>query len=277
MQLVYHTIQQNASKKFMIHKKFTKCSHLERIAAASAAPARLFEPCRRHYQKVHLLIEKMKEVFKEMGIRRKVLALFLSLTLVVSMVPSLAFAAYTPATQSTSDLYLTADGGENTIAITAVDEPEPQEPQEPDPEVPDPIYGDLALRTSYTTLQRDYAQVINVTVSNNTSVAIQYYLEAANPYDDIYLNFVKAGSTDEPLTILAGEEQSVELSIFLQNAMRSNYTIPVSAFKIANGKDSESPESLHNVRFAVNLPNFNAEIVEVPGIQMFKVDVIGGS
>ncbi|MDR2357789.1 MAG: hypothetical protein LBD92_06905, partial [Oscillospiraceae bacterium] len=117
---------------------------------------------------------------------------------------------------------ITADSGDSTITITASEEPTPEEPdpEEPDPQDPGYVYksGKLTLQAGSRYVARDYAQSANVNVTNNTDSVAEYYLVSDNNYDDIMLNFVKSGSIDEPLVILPGETQAVELSIFTQNA-----------------------------------------------------------
>ncbi|MDR0425526.1 MAG: hypothetical protein LBH39_08790, partial [Clostridiales Family XIII bacterium] len=190
--------------------------------------------------------------------KKLVPAILIAAMLFTTSLPA-AFAAYVPPVQSSSELYLTADGGQNTINITAVGEPGGPD----DPEPPSAIYGDLALSSAGPSyLSRDYAQSVRVKVENKTADAIQYYLSAENPYEDIYLNFVKAGSIDEPLTILPYEAQEVELSIFLQDARRPRYSIPVSAFVVIGGRAGAAAESLYNLNFYCNLPNFSVDFTK---------------
>jgi uncharacterized repeat protein (TIGR02543 family) len=186
----------------------------------------------------------------------RLISALLAFALLTAVMPAVGLAAYTPDEKSASEFYLTADGGPNTIAVTAVGEPEKPV------DIPDEIYGGLELYSNYVNLERDYSQSITVNVQNNTFSAVQYYLVAGNQYNDVYLNFVKSGSLDEPLTILPNEKQNVELSLFLQNARRSSYTIPVSAYIITNGVAGTEPESLYNVQFGCNFPGLGAEFTK---------------
>jgi hypothetical protein len=63
----------------------------------------------------------------------------------------------------------------------------------------------LSVFAGTHSLERDYAQSANVSVTNDTDSVIEYCLVGSNGYDDVMLNFVKSGSIDEPLVILPGE------------------------------------------------------------------------
>lgn len=101
----------------------------------------------------------------------------------------------------------------------------------------------LALSSSVEqAIARDYDQIIEVEVTNLSSQPVQYYLECENNYKDIYMNFVKSGSVDAPLTIQANETQTVELSVFAQNARQTDYQIRILG-KVTGGETVEMPLS----------------------------------
>ena len=89
--------------------------------------------------------------------------------------------------------------------------------------------GILSLTGGTFNAERDYAQSCTIQVKNLSETTIEYYLSAENPYDDIYLNFVRSGSIDSPIAILPGETQDIQLDIFLQNAVGVEYVLPVYA------------------------------------------------
>jgi hypothetical protein len=105
----------------------------------------------------------------------------------------------------------------------------------------------LAISYDRVTLSRDYNQKQDIRVTNFTERPVHYYLQAENPYEDIFLNFVDSGSEVEPLVILPGETQTIQLSISLQNAMQEEYEISVGAY-LAVGE-----EYVKNVTSAVKL------------------------
>lgn len=96
--------------------------------------------------------------------------------------------------------------------------------------------GELRLSAETQHIQRDYDQRLTVQVRNPTSdLAISYYLTCDNGYSDLYMNFVHSGAVDEPLTILPGETQDVELSVFAQNAQGTSYQISITAVTVDTG------------------------------------------
>lgn len=96
--------------------------------------------------------------------------------------------------------------------------------------------GELRLSAQSQHIERDYDQSLTVQVYNPTSdLAIQYYLTCENEYSDLYMNFVRSGAAEEPLTILPGETQNVELSVFAQNARGTSYQVSITAVTVDTG------------------------------------------
>lgn len=103
----------------------------------------------------------------------------------------------------------------------------------------------LEITSDEQSIERDYAQCIKMIVRNISANPVKYYLSCVNTYDDIYINFVNNASEDIPLVILSGEEQEIELTVFAQNAMYGDYTIPVTAMT-----DDGKIASQHSLNFS---------------------------
>ena len=63
------------------------------------------------------------------------------------------------------------------------------------------VYGSLELYSTYFSIERDYEQACMVEVHNPSDVAQEFYLETDNPYDDLAIGFIDAGSKDHPTII----------------------------------------------------------------------------
>jgi len=109
-------------------------------------------------------------------------------------------------------------------------------PDEPD----DPVSGALTITTGDYSIDRDYDQVVVVTVTNNTSQPIVYYLAVNNEYDDLATDFLGGGSRLTPMVIQPGETQNVNLVLYSQNATRADFKLPIKAYIVqSNGTVAE--------------------------------------
>ncbi len=81
-------------------------------------------------------------------------------------------------------------------------------------------------------INRDFDQNCYVTVKNTGKENQEFFLSSDNPYDDIFLGFVEAGSDTQPTLLTAGESTKVKLTVFAQKASKNTYTIPVKAYTI---------------------------------------------
>lgn len=164
-----------------------------------------------------------------MRLLKRITSFFLAMVMVLAMLPTTVFAA----NDSDKSIVIEAAGGENnTITVGS------QESNVPGGEA----QGDtLSLYAEVDQpIARDYDQTINVQVKNITDQPVKYYLECENDNSDIYMNFVKSGSVDAPLTIQANETQAVELSVFAQNASKTHYQIRILG-KVTDGETVEMP------------------------------------
>lgn len=108
-------------------------------------------------------------------------------------------------------------------------------------------------------LSRDYGQSFPVDVENVSDMAVNLYLEADNPYGDVFLNFVSGGSREEPVTVLPGETRTVYMSVFLQNAVLGDYRVPVTPYA-AYGGGSYAAMAAFDACFSCHIPSFSLDI-----------------
>ena len=152
--------------------------------------------------------------------KRRALALLLVFTLLMSSTAISAVAA-----GGTGPVTIGATTNK-TITIQQRDIP-------PDPDVN--VSGALTITTSNYSIDRDYDQVVVVTVTNNTSQPIVYYLTVDNDYDDLATDFLGGGSRLTPMVIQPGETQNVNLVLYAQNATRENFRLPLQAYVVQGG------------------------------------------
>ena len=119
--------------------------------------------------------------------------------------------------------WIVADSGNDTITIA-----------HRNPSIPT---TELYVSDATFNIERDFDQVAKVLVSNLSEQNMEVYLAVENRYTDIHVDFVRAGSIDEPLVIRANESEQIELSIFAQNASRESYDISVIAYIVENGQE----------------------------------------
>jgi len=81
-------------------------------------------------------------------------------------------------------------------------------------------------------IERDFDQSCYVTVKNTGSENKVFFLSVDNPYDDIFLGFIEAGSDSQPTLLTAGASTKVKLSVFAQKAGKNSYQLPVKAYVI---------------------------------------------
>lgn len=117
------------------------------------------------------------------------------------------------------------------------------------------VYGSLELRSTYFSIERDYEQACMVEVFNPSDIAQKFYLEADNPYSDLAIGFIGAGSKDHPTIIGPQESLEVELSVFAQNAERSSYHIPASVHVSSGGEFVEDTQA--NIQLSCELPTLD--------------------
>ena len=143
---------------------------------------------------------------------KRIFCIMLSICMVTGILPAIAFA------EEESVVNVTAIGNDT---IKVVESEDPSGDNETDI---------LTIHTDDAqVIDRDYSQEITIKVENPSDAPVQYYLTCDNKNEDLYMNFVQSGSKDAPLTIQPGEAQDVILSVFAQNAVKTDYRVGVTA------------------------------------------------
>lgn len=121
--------------------------------------------------------------------------------------------------QTGDNIVISATGGDDTVQIKAAEE------------LPSETTGLISLSyDSSQVVEKDYMQKVLISAENISDNSESFYLSCDNRYEDIYMNFVLSGSKDAPVTLISGETQEIELSVFAQNAKDTVYDVPVRAY-----------------------------------------------
>lgn len=138
---------------------------------------------------------------------------------------------------------------ENTITVNKKDEDSEEPGKEPDIEPDD---GLLKIESDKFSIERDYEQKCIIRVQNTSDYTQQLYLEAENPYKDLSMEIIRTGSKSSPVILGAGESAEIELSVFAQNAIQEQYTIPVSGYILTNEEYKKDVQK--NIALECTLP-----------------------
>jgi len=118
-------------------------------------------------------------------------------------------------------------------------------------------------------IERDFDQSCYVTVKNTGTENAVFFLSVDNPYSDIYLGFIDAGSATQPTLLTAGASTRVKLSVFAQRAEKNKYTLPVKAYivdGVNNILDNEAEVDLNlpdeTLNFTCDLTSSDEETLE---------------
>ena len=118
-------------------------------------------------------------------------------------------------------------------------------------------------------IERDFDQSCYVTVKNTSTENAVFFLSVDNPYSDIYLGFIDAGSATQPTLLTAGASTRVKLSVFAQRAEKNKYTLPVKAYivdGVNNILDNEAEVELNlpdeTLNFTCDLTSSDEETLE---------------
>jgi hypothetical protein len=107
-------------------------------------------------------------------------------------------------------------------------------------------------------VERDYAQRASISVVNTDAKSHNLLLQTLNPYDDLIVGFVGAGSADQNVTLSPNQMLSVDFYIHAQDAIQQNYTFPVRLSNL--GTEGIVDYALVNVN--VRQPSINLVLVE---------------
>ena len=142
---------------------------------------------------------------------------------------------------------------ESTITVNKKDEDSEEPGKEPDIEPgKEPDNDILKIVSDKFSIERDYEQKCIIRVQNTSDHTQQIYLEAENPYKDLSMEIIRTGSKSSPVILGADESVEIELSVFAQNALQEQYTIPVSGYILT---DEEYKKNIHkNITLECTLP-----------------------
>ena len=79
------------------------------------------------------------------------------------------------------------------------------------------------------TVERDYNQIVDIEVVNPFQEPIEFTLEAEGVSEDLAIDFVGKGSSQEAFVLLPNEKLEVQLGIHTQDATKKNYQFNVNA------------------------------------------------
>ena len=177
-------------------------------------------------------------------IRIRVISMLLVITMCLCMLPVQALAA-------TTDVSLRVQA-ETQSPVVVLDE-----------DTATTAEGEkLTLRATTTQhIARDYDQTLYIQVTNNSAVMQRYYLSCDNANADLSMNFVMAGAKESPLVIEPDETQTVELSVFAQNAESTSYTVSVQSTLVTT--DSEVEDASIELPFTCDPGNGQVSIEPV--------------
>lgn len=99
---------------------------------------------------------------------------------------------------------------------------EPEEFEEKD--------GLLTTENVHFTIDRAEQQSCMIQVTNTSKQVQQFYLQAANSYEDVSLAVIENGSKSSPAIINPGETLEVKLAVYAQDAVSGQYSVPVTAY-----------------------------------------------
>ena len=196
-------------------------------------------------------------------IRTRIISTLLSAAMCLSMFPAQAFAA-------TVEAKLQVEAETQSPIVVLDGDAETAEGAK------------LTLRvTEGQHIARDYDQTLYVQVTNHSAVMQKYYLSCNNNHADLSMNFVMAGAEESPLVIEPGETQTVELSVFAQNAEDTVYTVSVQSTLVTTGKEVE--DASIDLPFTCD-PGDGQVSIEPQGaadpstlVQTYKITNTGGS
>jgi len=135
------------------------------------------------------------------------------------------------------------------------------------------LYGNVtsALRTLYVAnglsftqdvytfnVERDYAQKASISIINTDVQSHDLLLKINNPYDDLIVGFVGAGSVDQVVSVSPNEARSADLYIHAQDAKLSVYSLKINLTNL--GAEEIVDYAIVNIN--VRQPNINLQIVE---------------
>ncbi|MEM4713213.1 MAG: CARDB domain-containing protein, partial [Candidatus Bathyarchaeia archaeon] len=108
-------------------------------------------------------------------------------------------------------------------------------------------------------VERDYAQKASISVINTDTQAHDLLLQITNPYNDLIVGFVGAGSVDQIVSVSPNEARAADLYIHAQDALLSVYTLKINLTNLGAEEIVDYAVVIVNVR----QPNINLEVLEI--------------
>lgn len=101
------------------------------------------------------------------------------------------------------------------------------------------------------TIQRDYNQSVFIEVTNTDTKPHELLMQVSGVPQDLALNFVGQGSTDQKIALLPGESRSVELVFHAQDAQSEDYTINLNLTNLGEEAITDSAVVKLHVHFPI--------------------------
>ncbi len=101
------------------------------------------------------------------------------------------------------------------------------------------------------TIQRDYNQSVFIEVTNTDTEPHELLMQVSGVPQDLALNFIGQGSTDQKIALLPGESRSVELVFHAQDAKYEDYTINLNLTNLGEEAITDSAVVKLHVHFPV--------------------------
>lgn len=109
------------------------------------------------------------------------------------------------------------------------------------------------------TIQRDYNQSVFIEVTNTDTEPHELLMQVSGVPQDLALNFVGQGSSDQKIALLPGESRSVELVFHAQDAQSEDYTISLNLTNL--GEEAITDSAV--VKLHVHFPVIDYDLEEV--------------
>lgn len=110
-------------------------------------------------------------------------------------------------------------------------------------------------------VERDYNQIVAVTVHNQDTISHTVVVSIENPYPELIVGFVDEGSADAPIVLQPGASRTVNLGIHAQDVVQRDFNLV--ARLTAADRDGAIIEDAVPVNVHVNIPDINFTLEEI--------------
>jgi PGF-pre-PGF domain-containing protein/uncharacterized repeat protein (TIGR01451 family) len=121
-------------------------------------------------------------------------------------------------------------------------------------------------------IERDYNQLGYLYITNTDSVSHQVLVKVTNPYEDLIVGFVGAGSVDQLVTLTPGQTKALDFRMHTQDAERTSYDLVVNLTNYDAQGASQNITDYATVHINVHFPvtNFTLEETDSNPITLEK-------